>query len=84
MKHASKGIHPGFETQGRHHQKYKTGVSVALQKGEMSSKIFLKNCAFRENAKNLIIVANPHRIIESQQIASRAKEMKTARHRRKN
>ena len=23
------GIHPGFETQGRHHQKSKTGVSVA-------------------------------------------------------
>ena len=30
--------HPGFETQGRHHQKSKTGVSVAPQKGLMSSK----------------------------------------------
>ena len=38
------GIHPGFETQGRHHQKSKTGVSVAPQKGLMSSKNFLKNC----------------------------------------
>ena len=28
-KIASKqGIHPGFETQGRRHQKFKTGVSV--------------------------------------------------------
>ena len=26
------GIHPGFETQGRSHQKSKTGVSVAPQK----------------------------------------------------
>ena len=26
------GIHPGFETQGRHHQKSKSGVSVAPQK----------------------------------------------------
>ena len=33
-------IHPDFETQGRHHQKSKTGVSVAPQKGLMSSKIF--------------------------------------------
>ena len=32
------GIHPGFETQGRHHQKSKTGVSVAPRKGLMSSK----------------------------------------------
>ena len=32
-KHASEGIHPGFETQGRRHQKSKTGVSVDPQKG---------------------------------------------------
>ena len=31
-------IHPGFETQGRHCQKSKTGVSVAPRKGLMSSK----------------------------------------------
>ena len=37
------GIHPGFETQGRRHQKSKTGVSVASRKGQMSSKNFLKN-----------------------------------------
>ena len=37
-KACRKGIHPGFETQGRHHQKSKTGVTVAPQKGLMSSK----------------------------------------------
>ena len=37
-KHA-KRIHPGFEAQGRCHQKSKTGVSVVPQKGLMSSKI---------------------------------------------
>ena len=31
-------IHPGFETQGRHHQKSKTGVSLAPQSGLMSSQ----------------------------------------------
>ena len=36
-----RGIHPGFETQGRRHQK--GSVSVAPQKGLMSSKNFLKN-----------------------------------------
>ena len=36
------GIHPGFENHGRHHQKSKTGVLVAPQKGLMSSKI-IKN-----------------------------------------
>ena len=37
MKHTCKGIHPGFETQGRHHQRSKTGVSVAPQKKLMDS-----------------------------------------------
>ena len=31
-------IYPGFESQGRHHQKSKTGVSVVPRKGLMSSK----------------------------------------------
>ena len=35
---ANKASHSGFETQRRHHQKSKTGVSVAPQKGLMSSK----------------------------------------------
>ena len=39
-KHGKRGIHPGFETQGRHHQKSKTGVSVAPQKELVSSKNF--------------------------------------------
>ena len=32
----SQGIGPGFETQGRCHQKSKTGLSVAPQKGLIS------------------------------------------------
>ena len=32
QRHASEGIHPGFKTQGRHHQNSKTGVSVAPEK----------------------------------------------------
>ena len=32
------GIHPGFEIQGRHHQKSKTRVLVEHQKGLVSSK----------------------------------------------
>ena len=32
-KAGKQGIHPGFETQGRGHQKSKSGVSVAPQKG---------------------------------------------------
>ena len=36
------GVHPGFGTQGRCHQKSKTGVSVASQKGLTFSKIFFK------------------------------------------
>ena len=39
---ADKAAHSGFETQGRCHQKPKTGVSVAPQKGLMSSKNFKK------------------------------------------
>ena len=38
-----RGIHPGFETQGRRHWKYKTGVSVAPQKGLKSFKFLKKN-----------------------------------------
>ena len=30
--HGSEGNDPGFETQGRHEQKYGTGLPVALQK----------------------------------------------------
>ena len=37
-KHTNNGIHPGFETQGRRHQKSKTGVSVTPQKGLVSYK----------------------------------------------
>ena len=37
-----KWIHPGFETQGRCHQKSKTGISVVTRKGLKSFKIFKK------------------------------------------
>ena len=40
------GIHPGFGNQGRGQQKYETGVSVAPEKGLMSSK---KNSAFSKD-----------------------------------
>ena len=36
--HASNGIQPGFETQVRRHQKSMTGISVAPQKGPLSSQ----------------------------------------------
>ena len=38
----NKAAHFGFETQGRRHQKSKTWVSVAPQKGFMSSKYLKK------------------------------------------
>ena len=36
-KSCKQGILCGFEPQGRHHQKSKTGISAAPQKGLMSS-----------------------------------------------
>ena len=33
-----RGIHPAFETQGRHHHKSKTGVAVAPQKTDVTKK----------------------------------------------
>ena len=42
MVETNKAAHSGFETQKRHHQKSKTGVSLAPQKGLMSSQFFLK------------------------------------------
>ena len=38
LSNVNKTAHSGFETQRRHHQKSKTEVSVAPQKGLMSSK----------------------------------------------
>ena len=42
MKYTGKGIHPGFETQGRCHQKSKTGLSVAPHKGLIFSEKIIK------------------------------------------
>ena len=39
----NKAVHSGFETQRRYHQKFKTGVSVALQKDLCPQICFLKN-----------------------------------------
>ena len=50
MKYASKEIHSGFETQGRCHQKYKTGVSVTPQKGLIFSK---KNFYTRKHSSRM-------------------------------
>ena len=47
-KHA-KGIHHGVESQGRCHQKSKTGVSVAPRKGLMSSKKLQKKKKINHN-----------------------------------
>ena len=54
----NKAAHSGFEIQRRHHQKSKTGVSVAPQKGLMSSEnLKNKNIAlltnFKENLMNI-------------------------------
>ena len=46
----NKAAHSGFETQRRHHQKSKTGISVAPQKGLMSSKLFFTKIEFELNS----------------------------------
>ena len=43
LSSTNKAAHSGLETQRRHHQKSKTGVSVNTQKGLMSSKNLKKN-----------------------------------------
>ena len=48
------GIHSSFETQSRHHQKSKTGVSVAKRKGRMSSKKFTKK-TIHQRSKSVIV-----------------------------
>ena len=42
LPNANKAAHSGFETQRRHHQKSKTGVSVAPQK-DLCPKFCFKN-----------------------------------------
>ena len=37
-----KGNHPGFETQGRRHQKSKTGYQWATKRTEVLQKVFFK------------------------------------------
>ena len=45
------GVHPGFETQGRCHQKSNTGVSVAPQKGLMSLKFFKEKRSLKSRSQ---------------------------------
>ena len=40
----NKGIHYGFETQDRFHQKSEIGVSVVSHKGQISSNLFISVC----------------------------------------
>ena len=47
-KNTSKRIHPGFETQGTRHQKFKTGISMVQLKGLMFSKKII-NFIFKKN-----------------------------------
>ena len=60
-KACKSGIHSGFKTQGRHHQNSKTGVSVATQKGLMSSKKFLKKKKLKASTSSQSIVKEDQR-----------------------
>ena len=52
MKHASEGIHPGFEAQAIPRQKFKTVVSVVTQKLILiSSKNIFKKISGDSNKK---------------------------------
>ena len=46
-KYTYDGLHHGFESKGRPHQKSKRGVAVACQKGLMSSNFFKKKFFLR-------------------------------------
>ena len=50
-KPASEGIHSGFETQGRHHQKSKSGVSDPIKRTDVLQKI-KKNTKWNDNFFN--------------------------------
>ena len=55
----NKAAHSGFETQSRCHPKSKTGVTVALQKGPLSSKIFKKKLIKTQYRKIEEVELNP-------------------------
>ena len=52
MQSSNKAAHSGFETHRKCHQKSKTGVSVAPQKGLVSSKILKKNKKYKHSFEN--------------------------------
>ena len=53
MKDPGNGVQHGFETQLRRHQKSKTGVSVASQKGLISSKLFFVKVRICQETANI-------------------------------
>ena len=63
-KACKRGNHPGFETQGRRHQKSKTGVLVASKKDSCPPKILKKKCILfmsdLTDVSDLHIVKNPN------------------------
>ena len=74
------GIHPGFETQGRHHQKFKTGVSVAPQKGSMSSKNLKKKKQYESGSASLSALTTDINSIRSEQNIARNNAANLRRH----
>ena len=59
----NKAAHSGFESQRRCHQKSKTGVSVASQKGLMSSNFFFKkSLLFHSPQSTHIVTCEEHRM----------------------
>ena len=63
---SNKAAHCGFETQRRRHQKSDTGVSVAPQKGLMSSKF--------EKKKKIVVKGHSHSISKATVNVSFAKK----------
>ena len=53
-KACKQGIHPGFGTKGRCHDKSKQGISGPTKKGFLSSKMFLKVTPRRRRSKKLV------------------------------
>ena len=69
---ANKAAHSGFETQKRHHQKSKTGVSVAPQKGlrvcshwTLNNSINVSNVSLTKDILPIFCIANTNAIAKS-------------------
>ena len=44
MKHSGKGIHPGFETMGRHHQVHHGGINVPKKRIDVFQNVLKTTC----------------------------------------